>query len=157
MQPQRAGEATRRSQEPQSSGRDWMLRNPKRNGGNGFLRETCQTYLLSAVHHILRTRAAVWPQPRFQPTEAKSSISTILHWLAAVASTRQPRSQWISCNPKLGYHNSIFSKDDATLTSCCRSQGPQASGRERRLRFHKRPGFLRQTCRINLFSAVRHI
>ena len=29
---------------------------------------------------------------------------------------------------------------------CCRSQGPQASGREWRLRFHERHGFLRQAC-----------
>ena len=43
---------------------------------------------------------------------------------------------------------------------CCCYRGPQASGREwrlRYLRFHKRHGFLRQTCRINLCSAVRHI
>ena len=92
-------------------------------------------------------------QPHFQPTVAKSWISTIFHWLAAVASIRPPRSQWISCNPKLGYHNTIFCKREL----CCRSQGPQASGRKWRLRFHKRHGFLRQTCRINLFSVVRHI
>ena len=57
------------------------------------------------------------PQPRFQPTKAKSSISTILHWLAAVAYIRQPRSQSIACNPKLGYHNSIFCKHDGTILS----------------------------------------
>ena len=38
--------------------------------------------------------------------------------------------------------------------ACCRSQGPQASGREWRLRFHKRHGFLRQTCRTNLLQCV---
>ena len=41
----------------------------------------------------------------------------------------------------------------------CRSQGTQASGREWRLRFHKRikrHGFLGQTCGTNLFSAVSH-
>ena len=41
--------------------------------------------------------------------------------------------------------------------ACYPSQGPQASGREWRLRFHKGHGFLRQTCRANLLSAVRHI
>ena len=54
-------------------------------------------------------------QTRFQPTEAKNSISAILDWLAAVASIRQPRSQWISSNPKIGYHNSIFCKHFATI------------------------------------------
>ena len=38
----------------------------------------------------------------------------------------------------------------------CSSQEPQASGREWRLRFHKRHGFLQQTCRTNLLSAVPH-
>ena len=36
----------------------WMLGIPTRNSGNGFLKQTCGTYLLSAVHHILRTSAA---------------------------------------------------------------------------------------------------
>ena len=40
---------------------------------------------------------------------------------------------------------------------CHRSQEPQASGTEWMLGFHKRHGFLRQMCRINHFSAVRHI
>ena len=75
-------------------------------------------------------------QPRFQTTEAKSWISTILHWLAAVAYIRQPKSQSNSCSPNLGYHNSIFCKHDATDATIMqswwsgRSQGPQASGRE---------------------------
>ena len=58
-------------------------------------------------------------QTRFQPTEAKSWISTILHWLAAVAYIyayiRQPRSQSISCRPNFGYLDSIFCKHDATI------------------------------------------
>ena len=40
---------------------------------------------------------------------SKSWSSTILHWLSAAA-----WSQSIACNPKFGYHNSIFCKDDAT-------------------------------------------
>ena len=32
--------------------------NSQRNSGNGFLKQTCGTYLFSAVHHILRTSAA---------------------------------------------------------------------------------------------------
>ena len=39
----------------------------------------------------------------------------------------------------------------------CPSHGPQASGREWRLRFYKRHGFLKQTCPAHLLSAVRHI
>ena len=40
MQPYcRADGAYCRSQEPQASGREWMLGIPKRNGGNGFLRQ----------------------------------------------------------------------------------------------------------------------
>ena len=46
----RAGGAYCGSQEPQASGREWMLGIPKRNGRNGFL--TCPTNLLSAVRHI---------------------------------------------------------------------------------------------------------
>ena len=36
----------------------WMLGIPKRNSGNGFLKQTCTTNLLSAVRHILGTSAA---------------------------------------------------------------------------------------------------
>ena len=39
----------------------YMLGIPKRNGGNGFLKQTCTTNLLSAVRHILRTSAAERP------------------------------------------------------------------------------------------------
>ena len=47
-----------RSQERQASGRDCMLQTAKRNNGNGFLKQTCRTSLLSAVRHILRASAA---------------------------------------------------------------------------------------------------
>ena len=73
---QRAGGAYCRSQEP-ASGREWMLGIPKRNGGNRFLKQTCPTNLL------LRQWVTFWEhrqlkgwQPHFQPTVAKSSIST---------------------------------------------------------------------------------
>ena len=46
------------SQEAQVSGREWMLGIPQMNSGNGFLRQTCPTHLLSAVRHILGTSAA---------------------------------------------------------------------------------------------------
>ena len=59
----------------------WMLGIPQRSSGNGFLRQTSTTNLLSAARHILGTSAA--GQPHFQPTVAKSSISTSVHWLAA--------------------------------------------------------------------------
>ena len=48
----------RGSREPQASGKEGMFGIPKRNGGNGFLRQTCRTNLLSAVRHIFRTWAA---------------------------------------------------------------------------------------------------
>ena len=41
-----------------ASGSEWMLGIPKRNGGNGFLKQTCPTNLFSAVRRILRTWAA---------------------------------------------------------------------------------------------------
>ena len=37
--------------------------------------------------------------------------------------------------------------------ACCSSQGPQASGREWRLRFPQKHGFLKQTCRINMHKS----
>ena len=48
---------------------------------------------------------------------------------------------------------------ERTITGrvCCRSQGPQASGKEWRFWLQKRHGFLRQTCPTNLFWAVRRI
>ena len=48
----------RGSQKAQASGREWMLGILKGNSGNGFLKQTCGTYLFSAVRHILRTSAA---------------------------------------------------------------------------------------------------
>ena len=83
MQPCKAGGAYCRSQEP-PSGREWMLGIPKMNGRKGFLRQTCRANLLLPVCHILRTSAAKGWQPHFQPTVAKSSISTSAHWFAAV-------------------------------------------------------------------------
>ena len=74
----------RGSQEAQASGREWRLRFYKRNGGNGFLKQTCGTYLFSAVRHILKTSTAEGWQPIVQLTVAKSSISTIVRWFAAV-------------------------------------------------------------------------
>ena len=58
MQPKcRSGGVYCRSQES-ASGREWMLGIPKRNGGNGFLKQTCRRNLFSAVLPILRTWAA---------------------------------------------------------------------------------------------------
>ena len=48
-----------------ASGSEWMLEIPKRNGGNGFLKQTCRTNLFSAVRHILRTWAAERLAARF--------------------------------------------------------------------------------------------
>ena len=79
----RTGGAYCRSQEP-ASGRDGMLGIPKWNGRNGCLKQTCRVNLLSAVLQILRTWEAERWQPHFQPTVAKSSISTTVLWFAAV-------------------------------------------------------------------------
>ena len=51
-------------------------------------------------------------QPRFQPTDAKSSIlsiSTIVHWISLVCSSHvsQLRAQSIPCNPNLGHNDCI--------------------------------------------------
>ena len=131
----------------------------KRIKRHGFLGQICGTNLLSAVSHFCEHRQLKGWHPRFHLREAKNWISTILHWLAAVAYIRQPRSQSIACNPKLGYHNSIFCKHDATDATITQSwwnvlplSGTQASGRKR----IKRHGFLGQTCGTNLFSAVSH-
>ena len=143
------------SQGPQASGREWMLCFFQRNGGNGCLKQ------VSRMSHFTTMGGWKSGSPASNPRRLKASkswFSTINHWLAAVASIRQPRSQSIPCNPKLGYHKSIFCKHDTTTTltgeACCRSQGPPASGRECRLRFHKRHGFRsRQT---SLFGSASH-
>ena len=110
-QPQcRGGGACCRSQEP-ASGREWMLGIPKRNGRNGFLKQTCRTNLLSAVCYILGTSAAE-RQPHFQPTKAKSSISTTVHWFAAVTWHNPEHNHCIVTN--LGDHNSV-TKPSASL------------------------------------------
>ena len=80
---------------------------------------------------------------------------------------RQPRSQSISCSPRpnLGYHNSIFCKHDATIMQSWWSVLPLSESssfwysREWMLGIPKKNGgngFLKQTCRTNLLSAVSH-
>ena len=62
-----------------------------------------------------------------------------------------------SCNEGMGM---MQPQRNAELANALPLSGTQASGREWRLRFHKRikrHGFLGQTCRTNLFSAVRCI
>ena len=62
-----------------------------------------------------------------------------------------------SCNEGMGM---MQPQRNGELANVLLLSGTQASGREWRLRFHKRikrHGFLRQTCRTNLFSAVRCI
>ena len=49
------------SQEPQASGREWMLGTPKGNDWNGFLKQTCRNMsdkFCLALRHMLRTSAA---------------------------------------------------------------------------------------------------
>ena len=62
-------------------------------------------------------------------------------------------SFFCSCNEGMG----VIQAQCRIGGAYCGSQGPQASGRQWRLRFHKRHGFLRQTCQTNLLSAVHHI
>ena len=112
-----------------------------------------------SVRRMWQTSAAERLAAPFPNPEARSWISTILHWLSAVAFIRQPRSQSISCSPNLGYHNSIFCKHDATvrqswwslLAYCCSQEPP--SGREWMLEIlqkNGRNGFMKQPCSINL-------
>ena len=79
----RTGGAYCRSQEP-ASGRGWMLGIPKWNSRNGCLKQTCRVNLLSAVLQNCEDGQLKGWQPHFQPTDAKSSISTSVHWFAAV-------------------------------------------------------------------------
>ena len=59
-------------------------------------------------------------------------------------------SFFCSCNEGMG----VIQAQCRIGGAYCGSQEPQASGRQWRLRFHKRHGFLRQTCQTNLLSAV---
>ena len=84
----------------------------KRNGGNRCLQQVCRTYLFGSMSHFPTMGSWKAGSPASNPRRLKASkswSSTILHWLSAVA-----WSQSIACNPKFGYHNSIFCKDDAT-------------------------------------------
>ena len=78
-----SGQAYCRSQKP-ASGREWMLGNPKRKGRNEVLKQTCRTSLLRRwVTFREHGQLKGW-QPLFQPTVAKSLISTMVHWFATV-------------------------------------------------------------------------
>ena len=103
--------AYRGSQEPQASGREWMLGIPKRNGRNGFLRQTCPTNLFTAVHHILRTSAAerlAAPLPTHCCQNLNLEFSLVCSSLIA-----QLRAQSLHCNkswrPQLHDQNLCFS------------------------------------------------
>ena len=71
-----------RSQEAQASGtsREWMLLIPRKNGGNGFLEQTCTTQQISfrqCITFCKHGQLKGWP-PRLQPRDAKSSISPMV-------------------------------------------------------------------------------
>ena len=128
-----------------------MLGIPKRNGGNGFLKKTCRTNLLSAVCHILGTSAAerlAAPLPTHYCKKLNIDNSCI----------RQAFSTFFcSCKEGMGM---MQPRRNAELANVLPLSGTQASGREWRQRFHKRikrHGFLKKTCRTNLLSAVCHI
>ena len=94
-------------------------------------------------------------QPHFQPTVAKSWILTSVPWFAAV-SYHHCNKSW---TPQLRDQTLCFFAWD-WFFSAAATQGWEwcnhNAGLEWRLRFHKRHGFLRQTCMKNLLSAVRH-
>ena len=72
MQPKcRAGGTYCCSQEP-ASGREWMLGIPERNGGNGFLTQTCRANLFSALSEIFKGGQLKGWQPHFQPLLLKA-------------------------------------------------------------------------------------
>ena len=140
-----------------------------------WVTQTCQTNLFWAVSHILRTSVQLkgW-QPHFQPTVAKSSISTSVCWFAAVSYhhcnkswTPQLRDQtlcffawdrffsaaatqgWEWCNHNAGLLECTAALSNLKLLvgSGCLEIANRKDGN----------GFLRKTCRTNLFWAVSHM
>ena len=88
---------------------------------HGFLRQMCRINLFSAVRHIVGTSAA---ERLAAPLQTHGGSKLNLYNSSSIWSgrrIRQPRSQSISCNPKLGYHNhnSIFCKHDASILHIC--------------------------------------
>ena len=68
MQPFCRADGVFRSPEDQASGtsREWMLGIPRKNGGNGFLKETCPSNLVwQRVTCCKHAQIKGWP-PRFQ-------------------------------------------------------------------------------------------
>ena len=65
-----------RSQEAQASGtsREWMLGIPKKNGGNGFLKQTCLSNLVLQCVAFCKHAQLKGRWPHFQLTVAKNSI-----------------------------------------------------------------------------------
>ena len=79
----RAVGACYRSQEP-ASGREWMIEIPKRMAGIDALNKHVEQISFRQCVTFCEHRQLKGWQPHFQPTVAKSSISTIVHWFAAV-------------------------------------------------------------------------
>ena len=86
MQPQRNAELANALplSGTQASGREWRLRFHKRIKRHGFLdKHVQQISFRQCVAFCEHGQLKGW-QPHFQPTVAKSSISTTVHWFAAV-------------------------------------------------------------------------
>ena len=97
-----------RSQERQASGRDCMLQTAKRNNGNGFLKQTCRTSLLSAVRHILRASAAERLAATL-PTHCCQKLNLENCSLVCSSQIAQLKAQSLYWNwvTHLGDHNSV--------------------------------------------------
>ena len=160
----------------------WMLGIPRKNGWNGFLKQTCPSNLvLHCVAFCKHAQLKGWP-PRFQQqlkgwqthvqlTVSNSSISAIARGFAAVTLHNWQHNHCVATNsdPLLLCIWQLFSAAATKGWAWCNhdlmqrwrnvrgSQEAQASGREWRLRFYKRHGFLKQTCPTHLLSAVHHI
>ena len=151
--------------------------NSKRNGGKGFLEQTCTTNLLSAMRHILRTsehRQLKGWQPHFQPTEAKSLVcsshtgaQSVYGISKQILHATTPRPNPLLLCMRLAFF-CICKEGMSMIRPHCRaggafrSQEAQASGTSREWmllipRKNGEKGFLKQTCTTNLVSAMHHI
>ena len=90
----------------------WMSLLERIAGMDSWNQSACHINLILAVHHIYRNRQLKGWQPCFQPIVAKSSISTMVHWFAAVTCHNKEHKHCIVTN--LGDHNSV-TKPSASL------------------------------------------
>ena len=146
----RAGGACCRSQGPQASGREWRLRFHKRHGFP--LTSMSNKSPFSSASHFANIGSSKAGSPTSNPLLLKAqSRQFFVHLKQSHDRNQQPVIQ--SLDTTILFFASMMQACCRVGGACCRSQGPQASGREWRLRFHKRHGFL-STCRTNFLQGV---